>query len=538
MLEYHSFKGVVVMNKKEAFLKFIRNYNVTTEEYNLAKAYYLEDACEEEVKLYDSFLKILVPALQKAYNKSERHLMALSRKYGMSKEEALALIQNFSNTNSNVFLLELKNQGVNIEEYLKALYLACHKYNFYKSKLVDFISSLGINYKLFLGLVKIYLKKYLKLSEEDVVIFLNRLETKEDFYNFLSSRLEYNFKNVLYYFRNFATVEERVDFRNIVDEIISGFYQEDLNIEDIAQKIESKYCIPLDRAKKMVSEYRKRKENNSKKEKLNKYKIVCEMFFNDFSYEEIQEYINNSNISWKYLKGTYLDNYVKTFTSKEERQIVYTKILLRMEEYLIFKRNAKKDLRDKLKNEPFDELIFMEAKKIITMLVYGDKNESNFIKKLGEETFYRYITIVEMYDPSLYNLYLIKKYRKDVDVDNNVVETIMNYINNGILENGVLREFNILDYFRIVRLPIDIFITILQGYDNKVKQVIVSFLFKNKSRLRPLTNVITSNVDPIEDSIVKKYMILNDLPMFDLVYMLVLENYRNGNLIIDLNSRK
>lgn len=32
------------MNKKEAFLKFIRNYNVTTEEYNLAKAYYLEDA--------------------------------------------------------------------------------------------------------------------------------------------------------------------------------------------------------------------------------------------------------------------------------------------------------------------------------------------------------------------------------------------------------------------------------------------------------------------------------------------------------------
>ena len=90
----------------------------------------------------------------------------------------------------------------------------------------------------------------------------------------------------------------------------------------------------------------------------------------------------------------------------------------------------------------------------------------------------------------------------------------------------------------MVRLPIDIFIDILQGYDNKVKQVIVSFLLKNKSRLHPLTDAITSSVDPDEDSIVKKYMILNDLPMFDLVYMLVLEEYHAGVLILEKNSRK
>ena len=81
-------------------------------------------------------------------------------------------------------------------------------------------------------------------------------------------------------------------------------------------------------------------------------------------------------------------------------------------------------------------------------------------------------------------------------------------------------------------------INILQGYEEEVKQVIVKFLLQNKARLRPLTDMITSSVDIDEDSIVKKYMILNDLPMFDLVYMFVLENYRNGNLIIDLNSRK
>ena len=143
-----------------------------------------------------------------------------------------------------------------------------------------------------------------------------------------------------------------------------------------------------------------------------------------------------------------------------------------------------------------------------------------------------------MYDAPLYNLYLIRRNSKMASLDKNVIESIVFYINNGILENRVLRDFNILDYFRIVRLPIDTFITILQSYDNEIKQVIVKFLLQNKARLHPLTSMITSSVAPDEDSIVKKYLISNDLPMFDLVYMLVLENYRNGNLIIDLNSRK
>ncbi len=161
-----------------------------------------------------------------------------------------------------------------------------------------------------------------------------------------------------------------------------------------------------------------------------------------------------------------------------------------------------------------------------------------FLRKLGEATFYRYITLIEMYDEPLYNLYLIRRNRMMPFLEENVIKSILFYINNGILENGVLRKFNILDYFRMVRLPIDTFINVLQDYDDEVKKVIVSFLLQNKDRLYPLTNVITSNVDPDDDIIVKKYMILNDLPMFDLVYMLVLEEYHTGVLIFEENSRK
>lgn len=522
------------MNKKEIFYRFVKNGNVTPEEYMLAKSYYLEEACEEEKRLYDSFLNILVPSLQKAYNKSEMHLIVLAKKHGMSKEEALELIRDFQNSNSDGFLIQLQKQGVNEEEYLRFLYLSCYNFIFCKSKIEDFLNNLGINYKLFLDLVKVYLKKYLKLSKGDIIEFFNKFEISEDFHNFLSSKIGNNFNNVLYYYRTFATEEERTAFRNILNEITSEFYQDDLSTQEIAKEMEAKYSIPLTRAKKKVSEYRKRKENES----LNKYRIVCEMFFNYFPYEKIQEYINNSNISLEYLKENYLDNYVKRFNSEHMRQMAYNRILLRIQEYMLFKRKIRKSLKDKLKNELVDNQTFMDAKEMISMIVYDDYKDKDFIKKFGEVTFYYYVTIVEMYDSALYNLYTIRKYKKVPDVDDKVVNSLIYYINNGILENGVLREFNILDYFRMVRLPIDIFIDILQGYDNKVKQVIVSFLLKNKSRLHPLTDAITSSVDPDEDSIVKKYMILNDLPMFDLVYMLVLEEYHAGVLILEKNSRK
>ena len=146
------------MNKKEVFYRFVKNGNVTPEEYKLAKTYYLEEASEEEKRLYNSFLNIFVPTLQKAYNKSETHLIILAKKHGMTKEEALTLIKNFQNSNSDGFLIELQKQWNDEEEYLKFLYLACFNFNFNKSKLEGFASYLGINYKMFLDLVKVYLK--------------------------------------------------------------------------------------------------------------------------------------------------------------------------------------------------------------------------------------------------------------------------------------------------------------------------------------------------------------------------------------------
>lgn len=526
------------MNKKEAFLKFIRNCRITPEEYQLAKTYYLQEADEREIDTYNNFLKILVPALQKSYIKSSLHFKALAKKHGLSEQDALEFIQSFQIYDSNIFLNDLQNKGINIEEYLRGLYVACQNFNYYKSKLVDLARKIDITYKLFLELVQIYMKEYLKLSKKEISLFFKKVETSEDFYMFLNKELVNDFENALYYARNLATEQEVLLFDNLILQIVGEFYSDDLSLQAMGEKIKEKYHISLDSAKKIIREYSCWRTYNKSDKDLSKYKIACEMFLNDYSYYDISDYLRESEISWEYLRRTYLDVYIKTFIPESIQNDAYNKILSGMQKYLNTKRNARRVLKTKLRKEPFEEKIFMEAKRFITKLVYEDKGVETFINELGVETYYRYITIVDKFDTPLYDLYLFRRNNKSFELDENFIKSLMYYISNGILENGVLREFNILDYFRMFRLPISSLIKLLQDYDNEIKMVIVSFLLRNKSNLHPLNNLSFSDVTEEEDNAVRNYLISNDLPMFDMVYTLALEEYRNGKLYNTQNSRK
>ena len=307
--------------------------------------------------------------------------------------------------------------------------MSCYNFIFDKSKIEDFVNNLGINYKLFLDLVEVYLKKYSSLSNEEAIFFLNKIETTEDFYEFLSNKSG-NFSNALYYFGTFATIEEKATFRNILDEIVSEFYQDDLSDEEIAKRMEDKYNIPVVNAKRIVYKYRRKGMRNRTNEDLAKYKLACDMFLNNFSYQDISNYLKKEEISWDFLRKNYVEIYVKSFIQEDMRDEVYNKIIQRMQEYIAMKEKSRRRLKNRLKKEPFDEEVFWEAKKVITEMVYGSKWIPTFLKKLGEETFYRYLTLIEMYDAPLYDLYLVRRNSKIAYLDENIIESIVFYINN------------------------------------------------------------------------------------------------------------
>lgn len=525
------------MNKKDSFWKFVRNCRITPEEYQLAKSYYLEDADDRETEIYNNFLKILIPALQKGFEKSEIHLKSLARLHGMTVEEALILIQTFYFCDFNSFLYKLQIKGINVEKYLLELYNMCHSLDYYKSKIMESVSKLGITYELFLELVQIYMRYYLNLSKEKIDSFLKRIDVKEDFYAFIEKKSG-NFDNVLYYVKNLANTEEVLIFKSVIMEIVEEFYQKDLDINTIADKISLKYHLPFNKVAILVKQYINWQNSKSKETRLSKYKTLCDMFLNDCFYEDIASYIEDSDISWDYLRRTYLDIYINLIDDEVERKASYDILLFRMQEYLRLKKNERRVLKYRFYKEPFEEEVFKEARRIITKFVYEDIEVKSFKRKLGNETFVRYLTLVEKYDKPLHDLYLIRRYTKNYNLDDNMLKVLTDYINNGINDNGIIREFNILDYFRIFRLPIYYFIGLLQDYDNDTKRIIVSFLLRNKSKLHPLNDTLPLDVTEEEDYAVRNYLISNDLPMFDLVYNLVLEEYRKGKLYNIENSRK
>lgn len=522
------------MAGKEVFWKFVQNFRVTEEEYLIAKDYYLNQALEDEIEVYNNYMEMLVVILQKCLKKSERHLKVMASKHGMSDIEARDAIKKFNTSIS--YLDELESKGIDRQSFLEKLYGFVIENNYIKSKILAFINKFDISYDLFRELMQKYMKEFLKLSNKDINSFWKRIETTEDFYNFLDQKIGDNFDNVIFYSRNFATREENLKFEDLILQIVAEFYFEGLSLKVMSEKIKDKYHIAIEKVRYLLGEYCSLKVDNRKDRDIYRYKEVCEMFLNDISFEDISNYLSEYNISWEYLRRKYVQIFVNTFIDEEKQESVYKKIILRMQEYLKLKKNERAVLRDKLKKEPFDELLFGDAKRIITKLVYGDQGVKTFIKALGEEKFYRYITLIEVYDQPLYELYLMRRNGKNLELDSNIIDDLFNYITKGIVINGTLREFNILDYFRIIKIPIDSMMRLLNNYNIEVKKIIGSWLLKYKVKLK--YGDISKDVMEDEDYVVRQYLILNDIPMYDLVYMLVLGEYRSGLLNSLGNSRK
>lgn len=82
------------MASKEAFLKYINGFNCTREEYLEAQDYL---RMTPDVKaLYENYEAIIVKSLMDNRKKSELHFLRAISKHGLTLEEALAKIEEYS----------------------------------------------------------------------------------------------------------------------------------------------------------------------------------------------------------------------------------------------------------------------------------------------------------------------------------------------------------------------------------------------------------------------------------------------------------
>ena len=151
----------------------------------------------------------------------------------------------------------------------------------------------------------------------------------------------------------------------------------------------------------------------------------------------------------------------------------------------------------------------------------------------------------------MYALYYAKTNRGNYPNEDNIKDIVI-YIREGILDNGILREFNILDYYLIFSIPLTKLKELSIKLPQKERNLIYEFINKHYLKMIPKYSIIDTQYEincqkdknglPIkgtgiiitneEKELIINYLIANDIPISEEIYKVALKRYIEGPLII------
>ena len=230
--------------------------------------------------------------------------------------------------------------------------------------------------------------------------------------------------------------------------------------------------------------------------------------------------------------------------------------------YDAYQERKRKEQLEKKKKE---KKTFMIAEASFIIKDYIDSNYENIDdyclnKDLAVKKFKNILSFMKLEDKELYNLYE----QKVLSVKQNnyrnmasICKKIMDGINNGILENGAIRSFDLLDYYHITNCDRTTILKILKEVSPKDVKIFGAFLRRyqnsillNESQVEEILNSkqtigieFDKNNNPIlgtgyivtqeEKEIVLNYLREQNIPLYDDVYNIALKKYLNKTLIIE-----
>lgn len=275
--------------------------------------------------------------------------------------------------------------------------------------------------------------------------------------------------------------------------------------------------------------------------------------------EEIVDVIENSIQS---IKGQNIYDFALKYYKNE-----FEKVENDIKNKLVIYNEYKKEKRkQELKQKNENENSFEEAINTIKLFINSEfESAEDFCNEynININKFKTYINIVKEQDSNLYNLYVKKTTlvkQKNYAIIISICKKIIDNIKNGVSENGEIRPFDLLDYYRITTYdrttilkvlkdvaPSDakLFITFLRKYSNSIlldarkikeilnsKQVIGIEFDKDGNPIVGSGHEITIE----EKEYVINYLKDNNIPLYDDVYNITLRRYINGNLVLEEDS--
>ena len=259
----------------------------------------------------------------------------------------------------------------------------------------------------------------------------------------------------------------------------------------------------------------------------------------------IPKFIQNYSIIENIDEQKRLENIEKKLEIMLETTIV--NILNEIRNSLNIKKSSINNVSIKTENETCQK----RAKKIVKLYIDGNyRNIKHFCKDLhmGISTFNSYIKLVKQIDEELYNQIeerLKMQSSRNISILNNELSKIVYFIKNGVeLEDGRVKEFDILDYCKLINLSLEnmrcflnksnlemedlkLIRKFLMQYRN-FKMITKNYIYNEKNIV--LVNDISHEVTIEEKEKVIEYLENNKIPLLNVTYNTALKRFLSNDL--------
>lgn len=591
------------MENKECFDYFILNQKCkNSSDFTKAKIYYNE-ASDKEKKDFDIICSTLGRALYNFYlDESFAKIKAFFRMHNLDAKEIHYLIGKYTPKETEIInILDYwAISGENIPAKLNTIFQECLQTGWKKPELEKIAAKYRINYDMLMGTLNEYLTEHnpnYPISMEEIFY---EIRCSEEFNRFVASARN-STNEALWYYENKANEVEKAQYNEAMATINAKIELQIKNTStskeesQINQILSSKYYkfamlllsnhsleeqaifaknnsirlhyfisdyLPLflnvyakshsaeEVAK--IEEHIRTSYNTYLKycqDKESKYYIFSMMLINSASLVKLIEFITSNDVNLSYYKNKYLPNFINKLpqyqgdTSKQSINTLNTNLQAFIE--------GKSPTPSKIDYDLTQEQI-LKLKYRFTVFVHGNTYKSHAQSKKIYTITPEEIEMMSKIDPTLHELYACRFGRK-LFMDLRDVERLLIYLQNGILDNGVMRPFDIIDYYLIFKKPIDCILKAFNGLSAPMCALLTTFYKDNKVLIVKPEELLTLNTEincqkdaqgyPIpgtgvqatmeEKEQIINYLILNNIPLTPNVYHIAQKRYFAGTLNIN-----
>lgn len=303
------------------------------------------------------------------------------------------------------------------------------------------------------------------------------------------------------------------------------------------------------------------RETNSKK--------IYEQLLNVTSLEDITKIINSSNLNIETIKNSITDYVVVHHEGNQDiKQTLKSKIKM-YTDYMATQNEEEKQKNKELEQEKIRQAQLPIA--IATIMAFINNNNCDtidiFCKKnnITKNIFLNYIELIKELDKTLFKKYDLKitvKQNETHSIITNQIKQIITYLKTGIKQHGIIRPFDLIDYYLLTKISLKDILTIskdiittnefsllkkfvtqnIEGNNhnpNVINQimsetVIINYQKDKKGNPIPGTEEIFSNE---EKQKIINFLNQEQIPLNLKTYNIAYRRYRNGTIDLNITNK-